>query len=231
MSDAQFMRMQSLDDLVRAAQLDVRTYLYGNGIDEAAQVDPNDLGIVSMANAVAGELNSQRCDTFTSPQRHSGQVHTLASPRVRNRGAARGVLPAGALWTATPLADETDTWTHSRESEPNAVYELHFTPAEIDVKKIGSAADWRRLIADHPRNTSEDLSPNWDVIAVRAAAVHLSLAGLLTAHPQLTDRVAAPSDGYRHSRSGPWAGVGDWPTVSTAWMTLPEKYTWTTVWP
>ncbi len=71
MSDAEFMHMQSLDDLVWAAQIDVRTYLYGNGIDEAAEVDPNDPGIVSMANAVAGELNSPRRDTFTSPQRHS----------------------------------------------------------------------------------------------------------------------------------------------------------------
>lgn len=217
-----------MDTLLWEAQKDISAYLYGTGMDNALQVDTRDPAIVAMAAAIADELGSPTRDTFTSPQRHSGRVETLAPPSVRNRTGSTEVLPDGALWTATPLDDGVDTWTHSRESDPEFVYELRFAPTSVKVARIDSHDDWRRLITVHPRLGSGTRSLDWNSIAGHVDAVHLSLAGLLTAHPRLSELPPADScDGYSHSRTGPWAGVGDWSTVSTAWMALPRDHEWT----
>lgn len=225
---AEYLRSQSMSDLIFAAQLDIRGYLYSSGLSEAMALDPRQPGTVAMADAIAAELATVDRDTFTSPQRHSGYVEQLRQPHVTNRKSASETLPAGALWTATPLADDLDTWTNSRESNaPAETYELNFDPDAVDVVRIDSASDWAALLQQHPRGDSDTLYPDWEAIATHGDAVHLSLAGLLTAHPPLTDTAAdASAQGYAHSKSGPWAGVGDWTTVSTAWIRLPRKRIW-----
>lgn len=223
----EFLRGLSMDTLLWEAQKDISTYLYGTGMDDALQVNTRDPAIVAMAAAIVEELGSPTRDTFTSPQRHSGRVETLAPPSVRNRTGSTEVLPDGALWTATTLDDGVDTWTHSRESEPEFVYELLFAPTSVKVARIDSHDDWRRLITAHTRHGSDTSRPDWKHVAQNLDAVHLSLAGLLAAHPRLSEVPPNDSrDGYRHSQSSPWAGVGHWSTVSTAWMRLPHNYEW-----
>ncbi|WP_256978114.1 hypothetical protein [Rhodococcus sp. 14-2470-1a] len=215
-------------EFVFAAQLDIRSYLYSSGLAEVMAIDPCRPDMVAMADAIAAELATVDRDTFTSPQRHSGHVEVLRQPHVTNRKSASETLPAGALWTATPLADDLDTWTESRESDaPTDTYELNFDPDAVHVVRIDSASDWADLLQHHPRGHSDTLYPDWAAIATHCDAVHLSLAGLLTAHPPLTDTaVDASAQGYAHSKSGPWAGVGDWSAVSTAWMRLPRNRIW-----
>lgn len=223
-----FLRSLTSHSLVSDAQTDISSYLFGNGMDTALQVDVRDPAIVATAEAVADELGSPTRDTFTSPQRHSGRVEVLVQPRVRNRPSSAEVLPDGALWTGTPLEGDVDTWTRSRSNNPEFVYELRFSPPTVKVSRIDSDGDWRRLITTHPRAGSGTLRPDWVSVAHDCDAVHLSLAGLLTAHPRLSEVHPADSvNGYGHSQSGPRAGVGDWSTVNTAWMALPRDYEWT----
>ncbi|MET4048864.1 MULTISPECIES: hypothetical protein [unclassified Rhodococcus (in: high G+C Gram-positive bacteria)] len=225
-----FLRSRSMAELVWAVQGDISGYLYGGGLDDALSVDPHDPGIVAMAEATVAELDAPSRETFTSPQRHHGCVDVLRQPRVTNRRASSEVLPAGALWTATPLAGGVDTWTHSRETDdPENLYERHFDPAQVRVARVDSAADWVTLLHSHARvdSASGTVYPDWVSIASSVDAVHLSLLGLLTAHPRLSEVPAADSrDNYGHSKSGAWPGVGDWSTVSTAWIVLPEHRRW-----
>ncbi|MDZ7910237.1 MAG: hypothetical protein U5O16_00065 [Rhodococcus sp. (in: high G+C Gram-positive bacteria)] len=230
LSEAAFLRSRSMAELVWAAQGDISGYLYGGAFDDALSVDPHDPGIVAMAEATVAELAAPSREMFISPQRHHGCVDVLRQPRATNRRASREVLPAGALWTATPLDGDVDTWTHSRETdEPENLYEIHFKPTQIRVARIDSAADWITLLRSHARidPTAGTMYPDWDSIASSVDAVHLSLLGLLTAHPRLSEVPATDSrDNYGHSKSGAWAGVGDWSTVSTAWIVLPEHGRW-----
>ncbi|WP_143545955.1 hypothetical protein [Rhodococcus sp. 14-1411-2a] len=230
LSAVAFLRSRSMAELVWAAQGDVSGYLYGGGLDDASSIDPHDPDIVAMAEATAAELAASHRQMFTSPQRHHGCVDVLRQPRVTNRRAPSEVLPAGALWTATPLDGGVDTWTHSRETDDaENLYELHFDPAQVRVARIDSAADWVTLLRSHARidSASGTVYPDWDSIASSVDAVHLSLLGLLTAHPRLSEVPAADSrDNYGHSKSGAWPGVGDWSTVSTVWMVLPEHGRW-----
>lgn len=230
-SRSAFLQSLSMDDLVWSATVDISSYLYSNGIDTALSLDPVDPENVAMAAAIASELSAPCRDTFTSPQHHEGAVGPLRAPQVTNRRGGGEVLPAGAFWTSTPLGGGKNSWTYGRESnEPAQLSELHFDPTEVRVARIDSAADWYTLLRSHTRADSSPgtLYPDWVSIAKHYDAVHLSLTGLLTAHPRLSDVAATDSSqNYSHSKTGAWAGVGDWSTVSTAWMTLPRSRRWT----
>ncbi len=226
-----FLQSLSLNELVWSATIDVRSYLYSTGIDDALCVDPTDPGTLAMAAAIAAELSLSSRDTFTSPQHHDGIVGPLRAPHVTNRIGTTEVLPNGAFWTSTPLTEHVNSWTYGRESnQPPVVGELSFDPTEVRVARIDSATDWSNLLRTHPRadSTAGTLHPDWVSIATRYEAVHLSLLGLLTAHPPLSEVAARDStENYAHSKMGAWAGVGDWTTISTAWMKLPRARHWT----
>ena len=146
-SPQEFVQSLTTAHLMSHARITVSTYLYGDGMTDALDADSPDPLMVAMADVVASELASPVRETFTSPQRHSGDVAVLVPPQVRNRRSRTEVLPDGALWTATPSTETRDTWTASRESTPAAVYELHFAPTNVRVTRIDSAADWSDLIA------------------------------------------------------------------------------------
>lgn len=230
-SRSMFLHSLSQDELVWSATNDVSSYLYSAGIDAALCVDPADPGTVAMAAAIAVELSLPSRDTFTSPQHHDGAVGPLRLPHVTNRRGCAEVLPDGAFWTSTPLTEHISSWTYSRETnQPAHIDELHFDPTEIRVARIDSAADWCSLLRAHTRadSTTGTLHPDWVSIATEYEAVHLSLSGLLTAHPPLSEVAATgSSQNYAHSKIGAWAGVGDWSTVSTAWIKLPRSRRWT----
>lgn len=231
-SQSTFLQSLSMDNLVWAATNDISSYLYGAGIDAALLVDPTDTNIVAMSAATATELSAPSRDTFTSPQHHEGAIGPLRTPHVTNRRASSEVLPDGAFWTSTPLGDYSkNSWTYSRETnKPADIHELHFDPTEIRVARIDSATDWCSLLQSHTRadSSSGTLFPDWVSIAEHYDAVHLSLLGLLSAHPRLSEVAATDSSkNYAHSKLGTSAGVGDWSTVSTAWMKLPLHRRWT----
>lgn len=230
-SRSAFLQSLSMDTLVWAATNDISSYLYGAGMDAALSVDPTDTNIVAMAVAVATELSAPSRDTFTSPQHHEGATGPLRTPPVTNRRGSSEVLPDGAFWTSTPLGDcSKSSWTYSRETNtPAEIHELHFDPTEIRVARIDSATDWSTLLRSHTRADSSPgtLFPDWVSIAEHYDAVHLSLLGLLSAHPRLSEVAASDSSqNYAHSKMGTWAGVGDWSTVSTAWIRLPRHRRW-----
>lgn len=228
-----YLRSLAMADMVFTAQMDVSSYLYGAGIDDASNVSPLDGDTAQMADAIAVELARPDRDTFTTPQHHLGHADILRAPQIANRRSPSEVLPSGALWTSTPLVDGIDSWTYSRENvDPIDTYELHFEPRSIRVARIDSASDWGELLRSHSRDDSksETLYPDWRSISKVYDAVHLSLIGLLTAHPSLSEVVATDSrQNYAHSKMGKWAGVGDWSTVSTAWLTLPDQRRWVLV--
>ncbi|MDO1481902.1 hypothetical protein HND73_25395 [Rhodococcus ruber] len=229
-SVTEFVEADSLEDFVENALLIIREYLYGNGANEILDLPVTSPAVREMSEAICDALRAPSRDTLVNPQVHQGAVTELSVPRVRNR-ARPGALPDGAFWTATPLDDGTsDTWGASGENLRSATdparYTVHFDPDVARIVRIDTADDWAELIAAHPLEYRGAHVPDWPSIAERWDAVHLSALGLLCAHPRLSevpyDRYEA--GGYRHSQSGPWPGVGDWSTVSTAWLRIPERF-------
>lgn len=229
-SVAAFVDADTLEDFVDDLVLIIGEYLYGNGANDVLDMALTAPATIEMAEAICAALRHPRRNTLDSPQTHEGTITELSLPRVRNRKRP-GALPDGAFWTATPLHDGTsDTWSASGENlrglKDPARYTVHFDPDVARIVRIDTAGDWAALIADHPLEYRGARVPDWPSIAEEWDAVHLSALGLLCAHPRLSevpyDRYEA--GGYRHSQSGPWPGVGDWSTVSTAWLRIPERF-------
>jgi hypothetical protein len=121
-------------------------------------------------------------------------------------------LPAGAFWTSTPITEDDDSWTLCGENIRREMprWEVHFDVARVRVARIYSARDWADLIDAHTATAGDSRYPDWPAIAERWDAVHLSPSGLLLAHPKIST-----------TRYSSYVGVGDWSTVSTAWLREP----------
>jgi hypothetical protein len=136
-------------------------------------------------------------------------------------------LPNGAFWTSTPVTDDEDSWTlcgeNLRRESPR--WEMHFDVARIRVARIDSARDWADLIDSHTVTAGGCKYPDWPAIAESWDAVHLSPTGLLLAHPKISTTPFRSDDGsgLAHSQAGPYASVGAWSAVSTAWLREPPN--------
>ncbi|CQD21728.1 hypothetical protein BN1232_05361 [Mycobacterium lentiflavum] len=212
------------EHLIRAAASAVGRYLYSGGCLDVADFDVNDselrqLDAVSLAALTA-------LPPFDSPQIHQGTLGTLRAPNVRNRNPL-SALPDGAFWTSTPVTADEDSWTLCGENLRREMprWEIYFDIARVRVARIESARDWADLIDSNTVAANGCKYPDWPAIAQSWDAVHLSPTGLLLAHPQIstTPFSSADGSGHVHSQTGPYASVGDWSSVSTAWLHEPPK--------
>lgn len=221
-SVSEYVRGLSADDLLSHATRAVGSYLYSNDPVAAARLDASSCRRLDLDVAARWALDGWQ--PFGSPQVHQGSVTEVRAPVVANRSGF-GSLPQGAFWTATPLGPRADSWGECGENLSRGAprCEVHFDVADTTVAIIRTAADWVRLIAPDAVDVDGTLHPNWPAIARRYDAVHLTVSGLLLAHPRLSQTPFASDDGsgYAHSVSGPYVGVGNWSTVSTAWMHRP----------
>ncbi|WP_068185515.1 hypothetical protein [Mycobacterium sp. UM_CSW] len=196
--------------LIRAATWAISGYLYSDRYLEVADLDVNDAELRSYD--VAGLAALTGLNTFGSPQIHQGDpIGELRAPRIGNRDPL-SALPAGAFWTSTPITEAEDTWTLCGENVKPEMprWEVHFDLARVRVARIDSARDWADLIDANSVMAGGCEYPDWPAIAESWDAVHLSAAGLLLAHPKIST-----------SRFGSYVGVGEWSTVSTAWLREP----------
>jgi hypothetical protein len=162
--------------------------------------------------------------TFDSPQIHQGAIAELKALSIRNREPL-SALPNGAFWTSTPITDDEDSWTlcmeNLRRESPRC--EVHFDVTRVRVARIDSARDWADLIDANTATANGCKYPDWPAIARSWDAVHVSPAGLLLAHPKISSTPFSSPDesGLAHSQAGPYASVGAWSAVSTAWVREP----------
>jgi hypothetical protein len=210
------------EDLIRAANWAVGRYLYSEGCLDVADFD-------------LAEPELRECDavglaaltglpTFDSPQIHQGTIGELRAPSIGNRKPL-SALPDGALWTSSPITENEDSWTLCGENLRREMprWEVHFDVTRVRVARIDSARDWADLIDSNTAAGSGCKYPDWPAIAESWDAVHLSPAGLLLAHPKISTTRFSTTDGsgLAHSQSGPYASVGAWSAVSTAWLREP----------
>ena len=212
------------EHLIRRATGAVGSYLYSDSCVDVADLDVNESEIQAFDAAALAAL--ARLSTFGSPQIHQGTISELRAPSIRNRQRL-SALPDGAFWTSTPLTDQEDSWTvcgeNLRRDHPR--WEVHFDATAVRLARIDSARDWIDLIESNPVTVDGCKYPNWPAIAESWDAVHLSPAGLLLAYPTISTTPFTTTDGsgYAHSRAGPYASVGDWSAVSTAWLHEPPN--------
>lgn len=208
--------------LVRTGARAVGGYLYSDRWLNVAGLDVDDPEL--RAYDAAGLAALSALPSFGSPQIHQGTIGALRAPRVSNRKRL-SALPDGAFWTSTPITEVDDTWTlcgeNLRRESPR--WEVHFDAARVHVARIDSAAAWADLIESHSVTAGGCRYPDWPAIAERWDAVHLSPAGLLLAHPKISETpfVTTDGSGYAHSEAGPYASVAHWSAVSTAWLREP----------
>ncbi|OBI88653.1 hypothetical protein [Mycobacterium sp. 1245805.9] len=195
--------------LIRAATWAVSGYLYSDRYLEVAYLDVDDAELRSYDAAGLRALTG--LNTFGSPQIHQGTIDELRAPRIGNRKPL-SALPAGAFWTSTPITEDEDTWTLCGENLRREMpcWEVHFDLARARVAQIDSVRDWADLIDANTATADGRKYPDWPAIAESWDAVHLSAAGLLLAYPKIST-----------TRFGSYVGVGDWSTVSTAWLREP----------
>ncbi|OBI53939.1 hypothetical protein [Mycobacterium sp. E796] len=197
--------------LIRAATSAVSGYLYSDRYREVANLDVNDPELRS--HDIAGLAALTGLATFGSPQIHQGAIGEVRAPRIGNRDPL-SALPAGAFWTSTPITEDEDSWTlcgeNLRREAPR--WEVHFDVARVRVARVDSARDWAELIDANTVTAGGCKYPDWPAIAECWDAVHLSAAGLLLAHPKIST-----------TRFGSHVGVGEWSTVSTAWLREPPS--------
>jgi hypothetical protein len=214
--------VMSAQDLLEAATHAVASYLYNDSCLEVVHLDVDDPELRKFDSAALAALS--KLSTFGSPQIHQGMLEELRAPRVGNRDPLNG-LPHGAFWTSTPLADDVDSWTISGENlhRDRPRWEVHFDATHVRVARVDSAREWIDLIDSAPVTTDGCKYPDWPAIARSWDAVHLSPLGLLLAHPKIstTPFVSTDGSGLAHSKAGPYASVGDWSAVSTAWLHKP----------
>ncbi|ORW84881.1 hypothetical protein AWB92_28520 [Mycobacterium sp. IEC1808] len=198
--------------LIRAATRAVSGYLYSDRYLEVANLDVDDPELRSYD--VAGLAALTGLATFGSPQIHQGTIGELRAPRIGNREPL-SVLPAGAFWTSTPITEDEDSWTLCGENLRREMprWEVHFDVSRARVARIDSARDWADLIDANTVTAGGRKYPDWPAIAETCDAVHLSAAGLLLAHPNIAT-----------TRFGCYVGVGEWSTVSTAWLREPPNW-------
>lgn len=202
----------------------VASYLYNDACLDVVDLDVHEPELREFDAAALTALS--KLSTLSSPQIHQGMVRELRAPRVRNRDPLNA-LPNGAFWTSTPLAADEDSWTISGENlrRHHPRWEVHFDITRVRLARLDLARDWIDLIDSAPISADGCKYPNWPAIAQSWDAVHLSPAGLLLAHPKIstTPFVSTDGSGLAHSRSGPYASVGDWSGVSTAWLHEPPR--------
>ncbi|GLY54794.1 hypothetical protein [Lentzea sp. NBRC 102530] len=120
--------------------------------------------------------------------------------------------PLGALWTSSFLPDGTSMWQWGEWGEfghDRPLFALTFDPAAVTPYAIGSPADYERLVNRYPRPTNTYVQVDWRRAAADLDAVHLTVAGLLTAqHVPVTTRCGT-------------AMLTGWDAESTAWLRLP----------
>ncbi len=197
------------EQLIRAAASAVSGFLYSDRYLDVADIDVEDPELRKYDAAGLAALSG--LPSFGSPQIHQGTIGELRAPSVRNREPL-SALPAGAFWTSTPITEDDDSWTLCGENLRREMprWKVHFDFTRVRVARIDSAADWADLIDSHSATGGGCEYPDWPAIAERWDAVHLSPAGLLLAHPKIST-----------TRFSSYAGVGEWSTVSTAWLREP----------
>lgn len=207
------------------ARMTLSMYLYGADFKDVADMDTSEPAILEMSEAIATALASSHRQTLHTPQIHHGDLNTLRPPIIANRRSPSS-LPDGAFWTAPVFDSGGDAWLlhgeHNPKRSPNR-YQVHFNPELARIARIDSADDWIELLSAHPFDHNGTLFPDWPSIAQAWDAVHVSISGLLCAQPRISQVPYTGGDlsGYTHSRSGPYAGVGDWSVPSTAWLRVP----------
>lgn len=128
--------------------------------------------------------------------------------------------PAGALWTSSFLPDGTSMWQWGEWAEfgrDRPLLALTFDPADVRLCTIGSPADYERLVNRYPYPASTHTQVHWTRLAEDFDAVHLTVAGLLTAQHVPVDTPHGP------------AVLTGWDAESTAWLRLPPGLTATPV--
>ncbi len=212
------------ENLIEEASWAVGSYLYSDRCLEVAHFDVNEPQLREYDAVGLAALT--RLPTFDSPQIHQGTIGELRAPRISNRDPL-SALPDGAFWTSSPITADEDTWTLCAENLRREMprWEVHFDVTRVRVARIDSARDWADLIDSNTVMGSGSKYPDWPAIAESWDAVHLSPAGLLLAHPKISTTRFSPTDGsgHAHSQAGPYAGVGAWSAVSTAWLRVPPS--------
>ena len=220
-SPQEFVDRAGLDFLVHCASWGVESYLHSGDPLEVVDIDLDDPELRAYAQAAITTL--ARRTTFRSPQIHQGELSVIRPAMVRCR-TPLNALPSGAFWTSTRLDDRKDTWS-DRGYNQKPRWEIHFDDEQVCVAQISSATEWQQLIDSHPLEFEGTKYPDWAAIAQDYDAIHLTPLGLLLAHPTISGTPFRSSDGSgtEHSRSGPYISIGDWTTVSTAWMRPPPQ--------
>jgi hypothetical protein len=212
------------EDVIRAANSAVGSYLYSDRCLGVVDVDVNDPGI--RAYDAAGLAALSALPSFGSPQIHQGTIREVHPPSVSNRKPP-SALPSGVFWTSTPVTAREDSWTLCGENlgREKPRWEVYFDVTSVRVARIDSARDWAGLIDAHCAVAGGCRYPNWPAIAESWDAVHLSPLGLLLAHPKISATPFSTTDGtgYAHSKAGPYASVAHWSAVSTAWLREPPN--------
>jgi hypothetical protein len=199
------------EKLIRASVRAVGGYLYSDRWHDVADFDVDDPELRKYDGWGRAALSA--LPSFGSPQIHQGILGELHAPNIRNREPL-SALPAGAFWTSTPITEDDDSWTLCGENLRREMprWEVRFDVTRVRVARIDSAGDWADLIDSHSATAGGRKYPDWPAIAESWDAVHLSPAGLLLAHP----KISTP-------RFSSYAGVGEWSTVSTAWLREPPE--------
>ncbi|OBK47179.1 hypothetical protein [Mycobacterium sp. 1081908.1] len=192
--------------LIGAGVSAVGGYLYSDRYLEVAHLDVDDPELRKYDSWGRAALSG--LPSFGSPQIHQGILSELRAPSVRNREPL-SALPNGAFWTSTPITEDEDSWTLCGENLRREMprWELRFDVTRVRVARIDSARDWAELIDAHSATAGGCMYPDWPAIGQHWDAVHLSPAGLLLAHPKIST-----------TRFSSYVGVGEWSTVSTAWL-------------
>lgn len=212
------------ENLIRAAGWAIGSYLYSDRCRDVAHFDVDDSRLREFDAVGFAALSA--LPTFDSPQMHQGTISDLRPPRVSDREPL-SALPNGAFWTSTPITEAEDSWTlcgeNQRRESPR--WEIHFDVTRVRVARVDSARDWAELIDANTVTASGCKYPDWPAIAESWDAVHLSPAGLLLAHPKISTTPFSTTDGsgLAHSQAGPYASVGAWSAVSTAWLREPPN--------
>lgn len=214
-----------VDDLMRAAIRAVGRYLYSPDCYEVARIDNDDQEDLREFDAAALDALAA-VPTFGSPQIHQGVLHEIHPPIIGNR-TPLCALPDGAFWTSTPITKKEDSWTLTGENlhRDHPRWLMYFDETDISVARIDSAHDWVNLVESNAIISDGCKYPNWPAIAESWEAVHLSLTGLLLAHPKLSEipLISRDGTGHAHSKAGHYASVAAWSTVSTAWLQEPPS--------
>lgn len=155
-----------------------------------------------------------------SPQARFSEDGTIHDITIENYppGSAMGMVekPAGALWTASYLADGRSAWERLEQAEfshrTRTVFSVHFAEAETSVYTINSLLDFQNLVSRYPNPLPDGrVGVRWDIAARDFDAVHLTARGLVTAH----DVEAVTPFGSAMLRG--------WESESTAWLRRPPS--------